>query len=158
MSELAKAMLKDRDRGTTMKVKFNPKEFSVEKSCSWTPQEGAVSDEPPEVFGKPTPSSLSVTLQFDTYEDKGPVTEYTDMLESLTQIIDKDSKKRPPLCDFAWGKFVFTGVVESLSLKYTMFLKDGTPVRCEASLKMKKASSADGKAKDGGGSAAPAAT
>jgi hypothetical protein len=51
-----------------------------------------------------------------------------------------------------WGKFVFKGVVESLTQKFTMFLSDGTPVRCEATLKMKKASQAvTGKSGGGGG-------
>jgi len=135
-----KAYLKDLDRGVTLYVCFNPKELSVEKQVQWKPQEGAISDEPPEEFGKPTPATLSVTLQFDTYEDKTPVTEMTQKLEKMALIIEE--KKRPPLCMFSWGKFVFQGVVESLTQKFTMFLSDGTPVRCEATLKMKKATSA----------------
>jgi hypothetical protein len=141
MSKLEKAVLKDLDRGGEFPVCFNPKELSVEKQVQWKPQEGAISDEPPEEFGKPTPATLTVTLHFDTYETKGSVvTEFTQKLEKLALIID--DKKRPPLCQFVWGKFVFQGVVESLTQKFTMFLSNGTPVRCEATLKMKKASSA----------------
>jgi hypothetical protein len=141
MSKLEKAKLKDHDRGAEINVCFNPKELSVEKQVQWKPQEGAISDEPPEEFGKPSPATLTVTLHFDTYETKASVvTEYTQTLEKMAMIID--DKKRPPLCSFIWGKFVFQGVVESLTQKFTMFLSNGTPVRCEATLKMKKASSA----------------
>lgn len=143
MAELVKAKLMDHDGlGIDMDVCFNPKEFSVEKQVQWTPKEGSISDEPPEEFSKPTPASLSVTLQFDTYEQKSSVVDtYTSKVEKLALIIS-ESKKRPPLCSFVWGKFVFKGVVESLSQKFTMFLSDGTPVRCECTLKMKKASQA----------------
>lgn len=143
MAELVKALLMDNDGlGINLKVCFNPKEFSVEKQVQWTQKEGAVNDEPPEEFSKPTPATLSVTLHFDTYEKKTSVVDaYTKQVERLALIVS-DEKKRPPLCSFVWGKFVFQGVVESLAQKFTMFLSDGTPVRCEVTLKMKKASSA----------------
>jgi hypothetical protein len=49
--------------------------------------------------------------------------------------------KRPPLLTFTWGsKFpVFKGVIENLSVKYTLFLPDGTPCRATVNLKMKQA-------------------
>lgn len=142
MAELVKAKLIDHDGlGIDLNVCFNPKEFSVEKQVQWTPKEGSISDEPPEEFSKPTPATLNVTLHFDTYEDKTSVVDkFTGKLEKLALIVP--DKKRPPLCSFIWGKFVFQGVVESLSQKFTMFLSDGTAVRCEATLKMKKASQA----------------
>lgn len=101
-----------------------------------------MNDEPPEEFTKPTPANLTVTLHFDTYEEKSSVMQYTSQVEKLALIISKE-KPRPPLCKFVWGKFVFQGVVESVQQKFTMFLRDGTPVRCEATVKMKKAKSAE---------------
>mgnify|MGYP000951377548 CR=1 FL=1 len=143
MAELVKAKLMDHDGlGVNLDVCFNPKEFSVEKQVQWTQKEGSMSDEPPEEFSKPTPATLNVTLHFDTYEQKTSVVgAYTGQVEKLAHIISS-SKKRPPLCSFIWGKFVFKGVVESLSQKFTMFLSDGTPVRCEWMLKMRRASQA----------------
>ena len=143
MAELVKAKLMDHDGlGVNLDVCFNPKEFSVEKQVQWTQKEGSMSDEPPEEFSKPTPATLNVTLHFDTYEQKTSVVgAYTGQVEKLAHIISS-SKKRPPLCSFIWGKFVFKGVVESLSQKFTMLLSDGTPVRCECTLKMKRASQA----------------
>jgi hypothetical protein len=43
---------------------------------------------------------------------------------------------------FSWGEIQFQGVVESLTVKFTMFLSNGTPVRAECTLKMKEASQA----------------
>jgi hypothetical protein len=144
MAELAKANLfsKDPECDVNMTVHFNPKEISIEKQVTWQPKEGAITDEPPEEFGKPTPASLSVTLHFDTYEQKASVKQkYTDPLSKLSRIMNQ-SKKRPPLCMFSWGEIQFQGVVESLTVKFTMFLSNGTPVRAECTLKMKEASQA----------------
>ena len=152
MAELAKANLfsKDPECGVNMTVHFNPKEISIEKQVNWTQKEGAMTDEPPEEFSKPSPASLSVTLHFDTYEQKDSVKKkYTDPLSKLARIISSD-KKRPPLCMFSWGEIQFQGVVESLSVKFTMFLSTGTPVRAECTLKMKEASQAV-TGKSGGG-------
>ena len=133
-------MLQAQEAGVSMEVYFNPKEMVVEKQVQWTQKEGAVNDAPPEEFTKPTPATLSVTLHFDTYEKKSPVTSYTSQVEKMAMIVE--GLKRPPICMFVWGNFVFKGVVDSLSQKFTMFLGDGTPVRAECTLKLKRADSA----------------
>lgn len=152
MAELVKAKLVSRDKECKdVTVYFNPKEISIEKTVNWKQKEGAITDEPPEEFSKPSPASLSVTLHFDTYEIKKSVkTEYTDDLSKLARIIST-TKKRPPLIVFSWGEIQFQGVVESLQVKFTMFLNTGTPVRAECTLKMKEASQAiTGKSGEGG--------
>jgi len=127
-------------------VCFNPKEYSLEKSVSWD-SEKALDDAPQPEFTKPSAMTLSVTLQFDTYEERVSVREkYMRRLEKLAMMrgslkakagkADK-AKASPPVCLFVWGRFTFKGVVESLSQKYTMFLSDGTPVRGEVGLKMR---------------------
>ena len=146
-----KVMIQAKEIGVTVKAMFNPKELSIEKSVSWTPKEGSQSDEPPAEFSKPTPANLSVTLYFDTYEEGGDVyAKYVHDLELLAMVI-KD-KKRPPHCLFVWGKQIFQGVITSLTQKYTMFLSDGTRVRCECAVKMMAASSAETGSKKGGSS------
>ncbi|MCS6912923.1 MAG: hypothetical protein RMK29_05065 [Myxococcales bacterium] len=123
----------------TITVYFNPKELSVEKQVQWTQKEGAVSDEPPQEFTKPTPATLTVTLHFDRYEDGGSA---LDDFNAMMKLANIGSQKRPPLYKFVYGSFVFEGVTESLSTKMTMFDRSGKPVRMEATLKMKKASKA----------------
>jgi hypothetical protein len=134
------------DATSTIDVCFNPKEYSLDKAVGWD-AEKAFSDAPNPEFKQPTPMSLSVTLQFDTYEERVSVRDkwvrqiekLTMMTKQLTSKASAQDKKdsRPPAILFVWGAFVFRGVVESLSQKYTMFLSDGTPVRAECALKIR---------------------
>jgi len=53
---------------------------------------------------------------------------------------------RPPLLHFVCGAFPsFTGVIESLSVKYTLFSADGTPLRAMCALRLKQADHVRGK-------------
>jgi hypothetical protein len=140
---------KSDDVQSYIEVCFNPKEYSLEKSVEWD-AEKAFTDAPQPEFKAPKPMELSVTLQFDTYEERTNVRDkWVRQIEKLTMMtkeFDKDGasasktdkqKYRPPTILFVWGRFVFKGVIESLSQKYTMFLSDGTPVRAECALKMR---------------------
>ncbi|HEY7955295.1 MAG: hypothetical protein ACHQ17_04320 [Polyangia bacterium] len=131
---------------TGIDVCFNPKEYSLDKSVAWKAVK-AFSDAPQAEFTEPSPMTLSVTLQFDTYEERVSVRDkYVRALEKLAMMRipfaknpkSGDKKKSgPPVILFVWGRFTFKGVVESVSQKYTMFLSDGTPVRAEVALKVR---------------------
>lgn len=146
MAELAKVKIKCFDApGVEVDAQFNPKELQVDKTVSWTAKSSHTED-PIQEFKEPQSSNLSVTLYFDTYETKRDV--YSQYISTLEKMVTMDSGTgRPPLVGFCWGKFIFKGVVESLSQKYTMFLSDGTRCRCEVSLKMKSAVGAEVSAK-----------
>ena len=137
------------DLESAIEVCFNPKEYSLEKSVEWD-AEKAFSDAPQPEFKAPKPMTLSVTLQFDTYEERTNVRDkWVRRIEKLTMMLEPlkndgkgasksdKQKNRPPVILFVWGRFTFKGVVESLSQKYTMFLSDGTPVRAECALKIR---------------------
>ena len=128
-----------------LEVQFNPKELQVDKSVSWTPK-SAHDEHPTQEFKEPQSSTLSCTLYFDGYETKKDV--YSTYVSKLEQLVTMDEALgRPSLVVFAWGKFTFKGVVDSLSQKYTMFLEDGTRVRCEVGFKMRSAKAAEVSAK-----------
>jgi hypothetical protein len=140
---------KSDDVESYIEVCFNPKEYSLEKSVEWD-AEKAFSDAPVPEFKAPKPMTLSVTLQFDSYEERVSVRDkWVRKIEKLTMMAQQlkndgkgaskadKQKYRPPVCLFIWGRFSFKGVIESLSQKYTMFLSDGTPVRAECGLKMR---------------------
>lgn len=140
---------KSTDVESYIEVCFNPKEYALEKSVEWD-AEKAFTDAPQPEFKAPKPMTLSVTLQFDTYEERTNVRDkWVRQIEKLTMMtkqFDKDGKNasktdkqkyRPPVILFVWGRFTFKGVIESLSQKYTMFLSDGTPVRAECALKIR---------------------
>src|SRR2546428_5124874 len=120
---LEKAILQNVDTGKDFKVLFNPKEYSVSKSVQWEPHKVPGLDLPEQEFTSGNPAVLSVELFFDTYEEKKGVHEHTDKLKVLAEV-DAD-KHRPPLVMFSWGQMKFKGVVETLSLRYTMFLSSG---------------------------------
>lgn len=131
-------------------VCFNPKEYSLEKSVEWD-AEKAFSDAPHPEFKAPKPMTLSVTLQFDSYEERVNVRDkWVRKIEKLAfmkaqfpndgksvKSVKEKQKYRPPVILFVWGRFSFKGVIESLSQKYTMFISDGTPVRAEVALKIR---------------------
>ena len=77
-----------------IEVCFNPKEYSLEKSVEWE-GENAFSDAPRPEFKAPKPMSLSVTLQFDTYEERTNVRDkWVRKIEKLTMMTG-DAQGRP---------------------------------------------------------------
>ena len=137
---LEKAQLIDMDKNATYSVLFNPKEFSIQKSVQWEPHKAPGLDLPEQEFTSGNPAVLSVELFFDTYEAKTDVHEHTDQIQNLT-LVNSD-KHRPPMVMFSWGKVKFKGVVESLTLRYTMFLSDGKACRATAAITIKEAKTA----------------
>ena len=90
-------------------------------------------------------TALSLELFFDTYEAGTDVRDYTNKVFNLAKIssktVDKETGRgRPPKCMFSWGKtFNFPAVVTSVSINYTLFLSDGTPVRAKVSVSLEEA-------------------
>lgn len=141
-----------------IKALFNPNEFTISRAVNWKSKPvasvGSRSVYARQEFLRSAPKTLSITLFFDTYEaqDSGlalgqaaknsliptnpftaspgatDVRGYTDQIVALTDI--NTELHRPPWCRLEWGKVeLFTGVLTSLTEKYTMFMPDGRPVR-----------------------------
>jgi hypothetical protein len=140
MATLEKAKLINVDTNDTMDVLFNPKEYSIQKSVQWEPHKAPGLDTPEQEFTSGNPAVLSVELFFDTYEDKTDVHDHTDKVMALA-LVNAD-KHRPPLVMFQWGSTKFEGVMESLTVRYTMFHSDGKPCRATANLSIKEAKTA----------------
>jgi hypothetical protein len=160
---MAKLKIKS-EKGDTVDAYFNPKEFGVDKSVPWQQQKDAKGESPPVEFTTGAPKTMSFELLCDLFEkydsggnerpnsDRDVYSNFVSKLEKFVSI--DDGLKRPPMVEVSWSASmpVFKGVVESMNVKYTMFLEDGTPCRCTANLKFKQADSASvGSA--GGGSA-----
>jgi hypothetical protein len=124
----------------TFTVMFNPKELSIHKTVQWEPHKVPGLDLPEQEFTSGNPAVLSVELFFDTYEEKQSVHHHTQRLKRLAEV-DAD-KHCPPLVMFSWGKLKFTGVVETLNIRYTMFLSNGIACRAVANLTIKEAKTA----------------
>jgi hypothetical protein len=125
----------------TVDALFNPKEYSIQKSVQWEPHKAPGLDLPEQQFTSGNPAVLTVELFFDTYETKDDVkAKFTDDLLSMAAI--DETIHRPPMVLFSWGSQKFKGVIESLSLRYTMFLPTGNPCRAVANLQIKEAKTA----------------
>ena len=138
---LEKAKIINADKNETIDVLFNPKEYSIQKSVQWEPHKAPGLDLPEQQFTSGNPAVLTVELFFDTYETKDDVKgKYTDKLLKLATV--DETIHRPPIVMFTWGSQKFKGVIESLSLRYTMFLPSGKPCRAVANLSIKEAKTA----------------
>lgn len=132
---LAKAVLVARDLGVQLECRFNPREYVVAKSATWsrTPVRGAPSAPLPEFVGT-NPRTLQMELLFDDWESgSGDVSKDVETLLAWTNptrdSIDANTPM-PPIVFFQWGtKPLFDAYVKSVSARYTMFRGDGTPVR-----------------------------
>ena len=126
---------------------FNPKEISIDKSVPWAKQATSSSDKPALTFWSADGSVMSFELMFDTFESGTDVhaTHVTNLLK-LAMVQDSngaEDKKRPPKVAVRWGTLKlpeFQGVIESIGVKYTMFLPDGTPVRATCRVAIREAS------------------
>lgn len=134
--------LDNADAGAGLWAQYNPKEIGIDKSASWTPAEAIGS--PELTFAKSNARTMTMELFFDTYETTEDVSvEFIAKLQALMQVMQpegKEDKRRPPRVMVVWGEGQrFTGVVESVNTKFTMFLPNGRPVRATASIKMTEA-------------------
>lgn len=146
-AQLAQAVIKTLD-GEKIEVKclFNPKEYTFAKTNSWPKDQKAAANTPVLNFGGGNPATLNMDLLFDTYQNsrtggqsKDVRTVYINDLWKMMfvdkQLAEKKKNKqgRPPKVQFSWGKaWSFEAVMASLSVTFTLFLPDGTPVRATA--------------------------
>jgi hypothetical protein len=129
----------------TVEANFNPKEIQLDKSVPWQKQKKAKGAADLEFTGA-EPRTMSLELMFDGFETNASVQPQIDMLHQLSDI--DTSLKRPPKVKVIWGTDKesgsgalpkFEAVIESVSIKYTMFSSDGQVLRATANVKLKQA-------------------
>jgi len=143
---LTKASITNEDTKETIRVLFNPTEYTIEKTNNWQVKPVVGRNVPKVDFTGGGPQKLSMDLFFDVFEQDGAdVGNEVKKLQKLTLIHpkptnDKTKKSRPPRCTFTWGpNWSFTAVVMSLKVRYTLFREDGTPARATASIVFQEA-------------------
>ena len=126
-------------------VMFNPNSYSVEKSVTWEPSGGEEAGEtrrkfnaPALTFGGGGSRTLSLELFYDVTESADRVRDVrkeTGKVVALTRIMADRKNPHPPVCKISWGSkvknsdFPFTGVVTSLTQRFTLFSRTGEPLR-----------------------------
>lgn len=123
------------DNSISISCMFNPEHYSVVKKNSFKTDQSTVIPVKPEFknYGR---STLTLSeLHFDVYESGDDLTTITNKLWDLMSPTDtEDPNSAPPEVKFKWGTFQFTAVIESLTVKYTLFDKDGEPLRSVVSV------------------------
>lgn len=126
-------------------VLFNPNSYSIEKSVSWEASGGSGKgstqrkfNAPALTFGGGGSRTLSLELFYDVTESDErdrDVRRETGKLVALTRIMADRKNPHPPVCKISWGRkvknsdFPFTGVITSLSQRFTLFSRTGEPLR-----------------------------
>jgi hypothetical protein len=151
-----------------VRAQYNPRELQIEKSIPWqdhklraspNPEANPSKQDDVELNSAPK-RSMTLELLFDTYELAGnesvPAEARTvawdvRALEDMSSVMNpKDSPdlRRPHHCVVAWGNSTtgmrpFRCVIESLTVKYTMFDHGGAPVRATCTVQLKEADKMD---------------
>lgn len=113
---------------------FNPFEYTVSKTNTYSEESRNQSDVPQMTFKKAGSQTLKLALTFDTYESGEDVSLTTNKLWYYMQPKTPPSggdRKEPPSVAFLWGVFRFVAVITAMTQKFTLFQPNGTPVRAK---------------------------
>ena len=131
--------------GHVIEVLFNPTDYSFDRSNAYKATAVPGLGSPLIQFINGEADQLSMELFFDDYTDPAArqtgavkksveqrIVELGDLLN-----IDRDLHA-PPTVRFAWGPLEFTGVIEKLGRKISLFQPDGTPARARVAISFKE--------------------
>jgi hypothetical protein len=133
-----KAYLEIED-GEKIDAWFNPKEYTLAWTNKWEVKPVPGAGLPSAQFTGSDPQKLNIELLFDDSDaHTGSVMTIAEKLKAMMKVDTKfgtggKNNARPPMVTFGWGKTVtFKAVVDTLSLQFTLFGIDGTPIRALA--------------------------
>ena len=136
---------------------YNPETIEVSRTVDYKEHRTQSADAGQLEYTSGMSRTLSVSeVIFDTWETKENVrTKYINTLEALTQndpsLGKKGSAGRPPKVLLVWGKFMSDNdpynscawFLKRVTVNYTMFLSDGTPVRAKVRFDLIEATSVE---------------
>ena len=143
-------MKKKGDENSKVTFLFNPNEFTVERTNQYAEKQFPGRPSSTFQFVKGGARTLTMNLFFDTYEKGTDVRALTDKITGWDSassggiavqkgLMDIYSDLHtPPVVYFVWGSFIFRGIIESVTKKFTMFLPSGVPVRASLNVRMKE--------------------
>jgi len=124
-------------QGETIWFEYNPPEFESSKEVNWAEIGIPGLNFPLQQFVRGGLRSLSLEVYFnaDNYDRSLDVRDAVKKLEALVE--KTDETLAPPVCLFSWGKFQFPCVIGSVSTRYTMFDREGTPIEATVALALR---------------------
>jgi nucleoid-associated protein YgaU len=122
---------------------FNPKELQLSKKANWKSSPTKGKKAPPPEYNGPEAASMTLEMFMDASEKEGgDVSKLVDQLVEActpTSSSANNNKPKPPGVKFRWGtKTYLEGYMESVSAKYTLFRKGGTPIRAVCTIALKE--------------------
>ena len=127
LARLAKATITNTASAQRFQVMYNPDELRLEQGNNFSEVGIPGLNAPPVQYVRGKARSLSMDLFFDSYEADQDVRTHTG---PLVKLLDKEPLTRaPPVLLFSMGQFNFQCVLVDASQRFTMFRRDGTPVR-----------------------------
>ena len=135
-NELAKAQIINTDTQETFAVMYNPEEFKLEQGNNFAEVGIPGLNSPPVQYVRGKARALTMDLFFDSYETGVDVRVYTSQ---IVRLLDKlPQTQAPPVLLFSMGRFQFRCVLVEAGQRFTMFLRDGTPVRSTVSVRLQE--------------------
>ena len=149
MAEFAKAKLqrvssdeKAEPIGDPIEVQFNPNALKL--SVANATDTGKTAGRQKAQYLGTGSATLTVELTFDT-ADEGTTDEPKSVLDKTTPVEQlllpqgNDAQKQsPPTVRFEWGRFILTGLVESMSVDLDLFSESGVPLRARVGLSIRE--------------------
>jgi len=145
---LVKATIADvsSQKGPTVQVLFNPTDLSLDRGSHYA--------------SMPVPGLAMPILQY--IRGESDILHLELFLDQTDTGLDVDQKMRdiakfiqidgtlhsPPVVDFVWGSFSFTGVITSIREKMTLFSEDGRRLRARLALSFKSYKAAEVQLRD----------
>jgi len=122
---------------------FNPFEYSITKSNSWTPNSVVGLNLPKLQFHEGQAQTLSLSLHFDSQARGTDVREYSAPLWKMMMIDtnrrnSESGKSEPPPVKFKWNRLEFKAVITSMTEKITLFSDVGVPLRCNVEVSLQQ--------------------
>ncbi len=133
---LTKALIVNTATGEQIAVMYNPEEFKLDQGNQFAEIGIPGLAAPPVQYVRGKSRTLTMDLFFDTYESAQDVRTFTGRIVGL---LDKlPDTLAPPVLLFSMGQFQFECVLVDVNQRYTMFLRDGTPVRSTLSIRFQE--------------------
>ncbi|HEY7313289.1 MAG TPA: LysM peptidoglycan-binding domain-containing protein [Gemmataceae bacterium] len=141
---LTKALILNMQTNEQIPVMYNPEEFKLEQGNNFAEVGIPGLNMSPIQYVRGKARTLAMDLFFDTYESPADrrwpagtdVRQYTGQ---IVRLLDKlPDTQAPPVLLFALAQFQFQCVLVDVNQRFTMFLRDGTPVRATLSVRFQE--------------------
>ncbi len=136
LTNLAKAIIINTVTNDKIPVMYNPEEFKLEQGNNFAEVGIPGLNAPPIQYVRGRSRTLSMDLFFDTYESGEDVRTHTGQIVKLLNTLPQT--KAPPVLLFTMGRFNFECVLVDAGQRFTMFQRDGTPVRATLSARFQE--------------------